>query len=135
WCARPRIRSSSGLPTTVSFATTSTFFFAALAGQVDDDVLDRPRLDGLADLVDEVAAEPAGARLRVRRHDDLVRRRLELGEGVADGVDGVGVDDEPVRRDPGVTQHLQRPLEPAARGGAARVLVDDVALARVVDRA
>src|SRR5205085_620655 len=51
-----------------------------------------------------------------------------------DGAHRVGVDDEAMRRDPLVPQHLECLVEPAAGGRAARVLVDDVALARVVDR-
>ena len=38
-------------------------------------------------------------RLRMRRDDDLVRRRLELCERVLHRLDGVGLDDEPGRGD------------------------------------
>ena len=56
------------------------------------------------------------------------------GDRVAGRGDRVGLDDEARGRDPGRAQRLERPLEPAAGRGAARVLVDDVALARLVDR-
>src|SRR6185503_2758804 len=46
---------------------------------------------------------------------------------------GVGVDDEARGRDARGAERLQRLLQPAAGRRAARVLVDDVALARLVD--
>ncbi len=69
-------------------------------------------------------------RLGVRRDDYLVRRRHELLERVPDDIDGVGVDDEAVGGDAVRAQQIERPVEPAPRGRAPRVLVDDVAVTR-----
>ena len=69
-----------------------------LRGEIDDDVLDGD-VDGRADALDDVAAQPAGARLRVRGDDDGVGRGHELPERVANDVDGVRVDDEAVGGD------------------------------------
>ena len=66
--------------------------------------------------------------------DDPVRPRLELGERILHGVHRRGVDDEPVRREPGLVQRVKSPVEPSPRRGAARVLVDDVATRRSVHR-
>ena len=96
---------------------------------------DRDGARGLAHLLDHVAVQPARPLGRVGREDDLVDRRLELRERIARRVDRAVVDDEPVRRDRSGTQRLQRLLEPSAGRGATRVLVDDVALARLVHRA
>src|SRR5439155_6700225 len=71
----------------------------------------------------------------MRRDDDLVGRRLELVQRVANGGDGVGLDDQARCRDALRPQNLERPIEPPACRGAPRVLVDDVALPRLVDRA
>src|SRR5205807_1863043 len=106
---------------------------ALLALHVGDDVLNRDRAGGRADAVDDVPPQPPRLRLRVGRHDDRVR--LELGDRVAHGADGVGVDDEPVGGDAGAAEQLERVVEPSPGGRATGVLVDDVALARVVDRA
>ena len=108
---------------------------AALAGQVDDDVLDGHVAGGAADAIDDVAPHPAGALLGMGRDDDLVRRRLELAERVADRVDRVGLDDETVGRDAVAAQQLERPVQAAPGGSAARRLVDEVAVARLRDRA
>ena len=64
---------------------------------VRDDVLDRPLAGDLADLVDEVLAQPAGLRLRMRRDDDLVD--LLRGEHVLDRGERLVVEDAAVRRD------------------------------------
>ena len=80
-------------------------------------------------------AHPARPRLRVRRDDDLVHRRLELRERVAHRVHRVGLDDEAVRRDPRRPKLLERLVEPPPGGRPPRVLVDDVALAGRVHRA
>src|SRR5439155_7730128 len=108
---------------------------AGLLLEVDHDVLDRQPLCGAADPLDDVATQPTGALARVGRDDDLVRARLELHERVAPGGDRVRVDDVARGLDALRAKRLERPVEPAARGGATRVLVDDVALARLVDRA
>ena len=42
------------------------------------------------------------------RDDDRIDGRLQLGEGVPDRVDRVGVDHEPVGRDPRLAEVLQR---------------------------
>src|SRR6185436_17682210 len=55
------------------------------------------------------------------------RRGLELRERILDRIHGRGVDDEPVRRDPGLVQRVERPVEPSPGRCAPRVLVDDVA--------
>ncbi len=87
---------------------------AFLGGEVDHDVLDGD-VDGRADALHDVAAQPAGARLRVRGDDNRVRRRHELAERVPDDVDGVRVDDEAVGCDPVLAQELERPVEPPTR--------------------
>ena len=71
----------------------------------------------------------------MRRDDYLVRRRHKLLERIPDHIDGVGIDDEAVRGDAVRAQQIERAVEPAPRGGAARVLVDDVAVTRLTDRA
>ena len=81
--------------------------------------------------LEEVAAQPARALPRgcvetITSSGSLDRDR------VLDGGERVGVDDVPGSRDPGFAKARQRPVEPPAGGGAARVLVDDVALARRV---
>src|SRR5438067_35427 len=65
------------------------------------------------------------------RDDDGVR--LELVDRVAQGRDGIGLDDDAVCRDACGAKHAERLVEPAAGGRAARVVVHDVALARLVD--
>jgi hypothetical protein len=83
----------------------------------------------LADLVDEVLAEPTGLRLGVRRHDDLVD---PLGrEDVPHRGERLVLEHAAVRRDPGFPQRRERPLEPTPGRGTTRVAVDDVALARL----
>ena len=70
----------------------------------------------LLDPLDDVLAASSRTRLGVGRDDDLVHRRLELGERVAHRVHRVGLDDEAVRRDP-----RSRGAGPAScRAGAAR---------------
>src|SRR4029078_2939765 len=78
--------------------------------------------------------QPARALPRVRRDDDLVRPRLQLGECILERRDRIRLDHVARRGDALAAQGLERPLEPAAGRGAACVLVDDVALARLVDR-
>ena len=64
-------------------------------------MLDGDAARALADAVDDVPPQPARLLLRDGwRDDDLVDRRLELGERVADSVDRIGLDDEAVRGDP-----------------------------------
>ena len=70
----------------------------------------------------------------VRRDDDLVDPRLELCERVLDRLHRARVDDEALGGDARLAQRGQRSLEPRPADGAARVLVDDVALVRLVDR-
>ncbi len=55
-----------------------------------------PPADAL-DVLDDVAPQPAGALGAVRRDDDLVDRRLELGERVLDRLHRAGLDDEALR--------------------------------------
>ncbi len=117
-CARSRILFSRASPSVL---------VAGLGGDVDDDVLDRPVAGDAASAVDHVLTEPTGLLLRMRRHDQLVDVRLELGERVADRGDGVTLDDEAVRGDALVAQHRHRPVEPSTCRGAPGVLVDDVA--------
>src|SRR5919201_6079261 len=107
---------------------------ARLRRHVDDDVLDRPLARDTADPVDDVLPQPPGLLLWMRGDDDLVDRRLELGERVAHGRHRVGLDHETVGRGAFVVQHLQRPVEAPPGGGSARVLVHDVAALRLVDR-
>ena len=107
---------------------------ARLRRHVDHDVLDGDAARAFADAIDDVLAEPARLLLRVGREDDLVDRGLELSERVAHRRHGIGLDDEPVRGDALVPEHRERPVEPPAGRCAARVLVDDVAALRLVDR-
>ena len=107
----------------------------ALLGHVHDDVAHGHPLRDLLHPLDHAAAKPAGTLLRMRRHDDLGRARLELRDRVADGLRRVRLDDEAVRGDAGLAQAAQVRPSRRARRRAARVLVDDIALAGVVDRA
>ena len=130
--ARSLIFAISGSPSTVSFAITSTFA--------------SPPSSLRSTTTCSTGIEPATFSIRSttwrRIHPErdsgcvetmmLVDRRLELGERVADGVHRVGLDDEPVGRDPGLAQLVERLVEPAPRRRPARVLVDDVPLARRV---
>ena len=95
-------------------------------------MLEREVAGDAAHLLDGVAAQPARLLLRVRRDDDLVG--LELVDRVAERGHGIGLDDDAVRGDACRAQQLERLVEPPPRGGAARVVVDDVALARLVHR-
>ena len=81
-------------------------------------------------VLDGVPPEPAGLLLRMRRDDHLVGP--ELVDRVAQRRDRIGLDDDSVRMHAGLAQEVERPVEPAARGGAPRVVVDDVALARLI---
>ena len=135
-CSLPRafsrMRSSSGSPSTVSFASTSTFS-APVRSATSETTCSTGRLAGdLADLVEQVAPAPARLRLRVGRDDQLVRlldrdRVLHRGQRIV-------VDDVARGGDPRLAEARERPVEPPARRRAARVVVDDVALARLVHR-
>src|SRR5690349_3320500 len=105
---------------------------AGLGGDVDNDVLDRAVTGDVADPVDHVLAQPTRLLLRMGRDHDRVDWRLQLGERVADGGHRIGLDDEAMSRDSLVAEHPDRPVEPAARRGASRVLVHDVAALRLV---
>src|SRR6476660_8766864 len=97
-------------------------------------MLERNALSRALHALDHVAPQPAGFLTRVRRDDDLVGTGLELSEGVAERCDRIRLDHEPRGMDAGLAQRLKRAFQPTARGGAPRVLVDHVALARLVDR-
>ena len=106
---------------------------ARAAADVGDDVLDRTIAGRLADLVDEVLAEPPGARLRVRADDDLVD--LLGREDVLHGRERLVVEHGAVRRDAREPKRREHAVEPAAGCRAPRVAVDDVALAWLASRA
>ena len=131
--ARSRIFSSSGSPTTVSFAITSTFFSSG-ASRARDEVLDRHVAGSGADPVEDAAAQPARLLLGMRRDENLVDRRLERRERIANRRRRIRLDDVAVGRDAGLAQVPERALEPAPRRRAARVGVDDVAPLRLVHR-
>ena len=105
-----------------------------LRRHVDHDVFDGNAACAFADAIHDVLAQPAGLLLRVRCEDDLVHRRLELGERVTYRRHGIGLHDEPVRGDALVSEHRERPVEPSACCCPASVLVDDVAALRLADR-
>ena len=126
------MRSSRGSPSTVSFATTSTLRGAGARGDVGDHVLDRAVARGLADLVDQVAAQPAGLRLRMRGHDQLVD--LLLRDDVLHRVERPRREDPAVRRNTRSAERLDGAVETTAHSRATEVLVDDVAGTRLVDR-
>src|SRR5262249_17784072 len=108
----------------------------ALAGQIDDDVLHRHVGGyGAANAVDHFPPRPPGPLLRVRGDDGLGRRRLNRAERVADGVDRVGLDHEPVRRNPVFAQEIESLVQSPTGGSSARRLVHEVALTRLRDRA
>src|SRR6185312_4484803 len=65
----------------------------------------------------------------MRRHDELVDRLL--GEGIPHRGHGPSLVDVAVRRDPGLAERRDHPVEPSACGRAARVAIDDVARAWV----
>ena len=104
----------------------------ALRVEVHDHVLHRPAR-GAPQAVHEPLAEPAGARLGVRRDDDLVV--VLVTEGVHDGGVGVGVHHLAVRLDARLAQQRERDLEAVLGGVAHHRVVDDVAVLRLVLRA
>ena len=83
-------------------------------------MLDRYVARGVANAIDDVPPHPPRLLHRVRRHDDLVDRRLELRDRVANRGHGISLDDEPVREDLLAAQHRERLLEPAPGSGAPR---------------
>ncbi len=135
FAARSRIFVSSGGPSSVLVRDHQHVPLSALAGHVDDDVLHRPVAGDVGDAVDDVPAQPAGLRLRVRRDDDRVDGWLELGERVAHGGHRVALDHEAVCRDPTLVEHRERALEPSTGRSAPRVLVHDVAALGLIHRA
>ena len=73
-CAPPsRMRSRSSFEMTVSFATTRTFFSCSASSPAIT-CCDGTAPAALRDVLDDVAAHPAGTLLGVGRDDDLVRR-------------------------------------------------------------
>src|SRR5262245_20102861 len=85
------------------------------------------------DPVDDVLAEPARLLLWMRCDDDLVDRRLELRERVADRSHGICLHDEPMGRDAFVPEHAECAVQPPPCRGAAGVLVDDITTLGLVD--
>src|SRR3954452_20540879 len=144
---RSRIFASSGSPTTVSFAITRTFFSlgsrpsetrcstgtSPAAGPVPSR-RPRPRAGGRRDPAEAPPPEPAGLLLGMRRDEDLVDRRFERRQRIADRRRRLGLDDVAVGRTPGVAQVPERALEAPVRRRPARVAVDDVAPLRLVHR-
>ena len=125
FAARSRICSSSGSPTTVSFATTRTFASPPSSCSRSTTTCSTGKPPAALDPFDDVLPQPAGALLRMRRDDDLVGRRSIVA--IASRARQPGRSRRRGRRgDPGGAWALERALEPAARRGAARVLVDDV---------
>src|SRR5439155_25570276 len=100
--------------------------------QVHHDVLDG-HPGRVAHAVDQVAPQPARARLRVGRDDDDVGPVMV--EGVHRGVERIGVHDLPVRLDADLAQLRERGRETVLRGVADRLVVHDVAGLRLVLRA
>ena len=87
----------------------------------------------LADLPQQVLlAQPAGRRLRMRRDDQLVDP-LEC-QRILDRRERASLEDVAQRRDSLLAQPRDRPVEPAAGGRTARVLVDHTCGARVAHR-
>ena len=105
----------------------------ALVLEVDDHVLDGDLARNLAHGLDNVPAHPARVLLWMGGDDDLVDP--VLGERVPNRVDGIGVDHEPMGGDLRVAKDRERPVEAAARRGAASVLVHDRPVPRLADRA
>ena len=98
---------------------------------IHNDVLDGSTAGDAPDLVHEVLPQPPGLRLRVGRDDDL--GDLLGVENVLDSGQRVVVEHGAVRGYPRLAERRQRAVEAAAGGSAARVAVDDVALARLRD--
>ena len=115
--ARSRIRSSSGSPTTVSFATTSTFASppSPRARSTTTCSTGQARRPPCGSARRRCARSQPDRCSRVRRDDDLVDRRLELGERVAHRVDRVGLDDEAVRGDARLAQQRRASGRAAGR--------------------
>ena len=131
--ARLDPRRAAASPITVSFAITSTFASPPSAREVDDDVLDRDRRPRPSDPLDDVAAQPAGASTR-----GCVETMISSTGGSSCASASRTASTGSARR-----RSRRRRFPPRAaassvlssrrRGGrAARVLVDDVALARRV---
>src|SRR6185503_12730631 len=80
----------------------------------------------LSDLLEQVAAPPAGLGLRMGGDDELVR--LLHRNGVLHGGERVAVDDMPGRGEPRIAKLLESTVEAPAGRRAARVLVDHVPL-------
>ena len=127
--ARCRIRSSSGSPSTVSLATTSTFAPDWAAVVETTCSTGRGAATRRISSTRSRRSQP-GLRLRVRRDDQLVV--VLLGEDVLHRRERIDSNTPPCAGIARRAQRLERPLQPPARGGAARVLVDDVAGARLV---
>ena len=72
--------------------------------------------------------------MRVCREDDLVHRRLELRESIANRRHRIALHDEAVRGDPLVSKERQGSVEPSPGRRPPRVLVDDVAAGWLADR-
>src|SRR4029078_121242 len=72
--------------------------------------------------------------VRVRREDDLVHRRFELRERIANRRHGIALHDEAVRGDPRVSKEREGSVEPSSGHPPPRVLVDDVAPGWLADR-
>ena len=70
----------------------------------------------------------------MRRDDDLVGGGSSWTSASLAAITGLVSTTKPCAGIAGVAQQRQRLVEPAARRGAARVLVDDVAVARLADR-
>ncbi len=96
--ARLRMRSSSSSERTVWFAITSTFASPTPCSAVTTTCAHGQPTRRAPDLADDVAPQPARLLRAVGRDDDLVDRRLELGERVLHGLHGPRLDDEALCR-------------------------------------
>ena len=129
--ALARMRSSSGSPSTVSFATTSTFARARAASALTTCSTGLPARS-LANLLEEVLPQPSRLRLGMGRDDDLVD--VLRGEGVLDGAERIVVDHVAVGGNPGLAECRECPVEAPTGCRTSRVAIDDVPGSRLGHR-
>ena len=125
--------SSSGRESTVWLATTSVRFTSSRSASRSTTTCSTGRRVARFSAVDEALAQPAGARLGMGRDDDLVV--VLLAERVHHGRVRIGVHHLAVGLDARLAQQRERHLEPVLGRVAHVLVVDHVAVLRLVLRA
>src|SRR5947209_1927867 len=98
---------------------------------IGDEVLDG-KPGRLTDAVDQVGAQPAGSRLRIRGDDYLLR--VVFADGVHRGAVGVWITNLADRVDALVVDEVEREIDAHLRGVEHSVVIDDESRARAVLR-